>query len=114
MGMWTIPKGSASESRFSDAELNEFIDKLAEAVHRRGMSVPAVMALEMAKPLSFLGYSSLVVFAPVLEMIIDPVRMEKLQAVSGDRDKIERLIVAIETLEKSEKDTKEGESREQK
>jgi hypothetical protein len=40
--------------------------------------------------------------------------MEKLQAVSGDRDKIERLIVAIETLEKSEKDTKEGESREQK
>lgn len=114
MGMWTIPKGSDNNSRFTDEELDEFIDKLADAVHRRGMSVPAVMALEMAKPLSFIGYSSLVVFAPMLELIFDPVKMEKMQAVAGDRDRIEKLIVAIENLEKTSKDIKEGESREQK
>lgn len=114
MGMWTIPKGSDNNSHFSDEELNEFISKMADAVHRRGMSVPAVMALEMAKPLSFIGYSSLVVFAPMLELIIDPVKMEKLQAVAGDRERIEQLIVAIEDLEKHGKDIKEGESREQK
>ena len=113
MGMWTIPKGNEN-CRFTDEELNEFIGKMADAVHRRGMCVPAVMALEMSKPLSFIGYSSLVVFAPMLELIIDPVKMEKLQAVAGDRDKIEKLIVAIENLEKNEKDIKEGESREQK
>ncbi|MDN5279803.1 MAG: hypothetical protein PWR01_3768 [Clostridiales bacterium] len=114
MGMWTIPKGPEKDLRFTSEELDEFIDKVATAVARRGMSVPAIMALEMSKPLSFIGYSSLVIFGPILELVIDPVKMEKLQAVVADRERIEQLIVAIENLEKHEKDSKEGESREQK
>jgi hypothetical protein len=114
MGMWTIPEDKQENSRFTDEELNEFIDLVALGVVRRRMSAPAIMALEMSKPLSFIGYSSLVVFGPILEMIIDPVKMEKLQAVAADRNRIEQLIVAIEDLEKLEKDSKEGESREQK
>ncbi|GAB4283525.1 MAG: hypothetical protein Kow0029_29730 [Candidatus Rifleibacteriota bacterium] len=114
MGMWTIPKGPANESRFTDEELDEFSKKVAVAVVKRGMSVPVVMALEMAKPLSFVGYSSLVIFGPILEMVIDPVRMEKLQAIAADRERIEKLMVQIEELEKLGKDSKEGESREQR
>lgn len=114
MGMWTIPEKPENNSSFTDEELNEFIAKVADAVHLRGMSVPVIMALEMAKPVSFIGYSTLVVFAPVLEMVFDPVKVEKLQAVASDRMKIEQLMVAIEDLEKLGKDMKEGESREQK
>lgn len=114
MGMWTIPDKPKNDSRFSDQELDEFIKTLAELVVNRGMSVPAIMALEMAKPLSFVGYSSLVIFGPLLEFIVDPVKMEKLQEVIADREKIEALMVSIETLEKFKKDSKEGESREQR
>lgn len=114
MGMWTIPKGPENDSRFTDEELDEFTAKVADAVYRRRMSVPVIMALEMAKPLSFIGYSSLVIFGPILEMVIDPVKMEKLQMVVADRERIEKLIVSIEDLEKLGKDIKEGESREQK
>jgi len=114
MGMWTIPKEPDSEQKFSAAELDEFTAAIASAVHARRMSVPVIMALEMAKPLSFLGYSSLVVFGPILEMIFDPVKMEKLQAMVADRNRIEQLIVSIEDLEKSNKEIKEGESREQR
>ncbi len=113
MGMWTVPKES-EESKFSDAELDEFTQKIAEAVASRRMSVPVIMALEMSKPLSFLSYSSLVIFGPILEMVFDPVKMEKLQALVVDRVRIEKLIVAIEDLEKTKKDVKEGESREQR
>jgi len=114
MGMWTIPKGTAKDSNFSDDEITEFITTLAEAVVRKGMSVPAVMTLEMVKPLSFIGHSSLVVFAPILELLIDPVKMEKLQAVTADRERIEQLMTSIENLELTTKDIKEGESREQR
>ncbi|OGK11446.1 MAG: hypothetical protein A2W80_00835 [Candidatus Riflebacteria bacterium GWC2_50_8] len=114
MGMWTIPKEPDEQQKFSAAELDEFSATIAAAVHARRMSVPVIMALEMAKPLSFIGYSSMVLFGPILEMIFDPVKMEKLQAMMADRNRIESLIVSIEDLEKSKKDTKEGESREQR
>ena len=113
MGMWTIPK-DPEQSKFSPEELDEFVKVLAEAVHSRRMSVPVIMALEMAKPLSFVSYSSLVIFGPILEMIFDPVKMEKLQAVVSDRNRIEQLITSLENLEKSNKEIKEGESREQR
>lgn len=114
MGMWTIPKGTSENNRFSDEEITEFISTLAKAIVKKGMSVPAVMMLEMLKPLSFIGHSSLIVFAPILELIIDPVKMEKLQAVTADRERIEQLMISIENLELTTKDIKEGESREQR
>ena len=113
MGMWTIPK-DPELSRFTAEELDEFVGVVAGAVHARRMSVPVIMALEMTKPLSFVSYSSLVIFGPILEMIFDQVKMEKLQAVIADRARIEQLIASIEDLEKSTKEVKEGESREQR
>lgn len=114
MGMWTIPKKPENISRFSDEELDEFIDKIADAVCQRSMSVPVIMALEVSKPLSFVGYSSMVVFGPILEMIIDPGKLEKFQMIAADRSRIEKLITEIENLEKLKTDSKEGESREQR
>ncbi len=112
MGMWTIPESGDKDCKFSEEEITDFIELLADGVVKRGMSVPAVMTLEMVKPLSFIGYSTLVIFAPILEIIIDPVKMEKLQAITADRKRVEQLMLAIEGLEKSKKDIKEGESRE--
>ncbi len=103
MGMWTIPEES-NESRYSKEELDEFICTFAEAVHKRDLSVPVIMVLELIRPVSFVSYSALVVLAPVLEIIIDPVKMEKFQAIINDRKKIERLINTIEELEKSDKE----------
>lgn len=114
MGMWTIPKEPERQSKFSPEELDEFATVIAQAVYSRRMSVPVIMALEMAKPLSFIGYSSLVIFGPILDMIFDPVKLDKLQVLIADRNRIEQLIVSIENLEKSTKEVKEGESREQR
>lgn len=105
--MWTIPKDPIQCDKFSEDEIKDFIKVIAQEVVRRGMSVPAVMALELGKPLSFIGYSSLIVFGPILEVMIDPAKVEKLTCVFGDRLRIEELMVAIETFEKD--GNKEGE-----
>ncbi|MBU1107582.1 MAG: hypothetical protein KKB51_13005 [Candidatus Riflebacteria bacterium] len=114
MGMWTIPKEPEEQQKFTAAELDEFVVAIAAAVHARRMSVPVIMALEMVKPLSFIGYSSLVIFGPILEMMLDPVKIEKFQALMADRSRIEHLMVCIEDLEKPKTEIKEGESREQR
>lgn len=109
MGMWDIPKDPANDGRFTEEEIKAFLQDLARAVVRRRMTVPAVMALEMSKPVTFLGYSSMVAFGPILEMLFDPQKVEKLTCILADRSRIEELLTAIETLEKEGPD-KEGDS----
>ncbi len=101
MGMWTIPKEETEPGKFSEEEINAFIGECARGIVKRHLSVPAIMTLEMAKPVSFLGYSSLVAFGPLLDIIVDPQKVEKLTCVMGDRKKIEALLVAIEEYEKN-------------
>lgn len=113
MGMWTIPKGPEEHLKFSSEELDEFTGELAKLVYERKMSVPAIIALEVSKPLSFVSGSTMTMFAPLLEAIFDPVKYEKFQAVISDRSRIERLISELEALEQqNESKEKEGESRE--
>ena len=114
MGMWTIPDRAEENLKFSSEELDEFIEKLAKLIVDRQMSAPAIMALEMAKPLSLVGQSVLVIFGPLLDLLFDPVKMEKFQAVIGDRVRIEQLMNTIEDIELNNKETKEGVSSEQK
>jgi len=97
--MWDIPKDPANDGRFSDEELDAFIETVAGGVVRRRMSVPAVIALELAKPVSFLGYSSMLAFGPILEMMFDPQKIEKPTCILADRERIESLLKAIEKLE---------------
>ncbi len=114
MGMWTIPEESEANAKFSPEQLDEFIDTLAKLIVSRQMSAPAIMTLEMVKPLTLVGQSALMLFGPLLDLIFDPVKMEKFQAVIGDRKRVEQLMNTIENLELNNKETKEGVSSEQK
>ena len=114
MGMWTIPDKAEEHIKFSSEELDEFINSLSKLIVDRQMSAPAIMALEMAKPISLVSQSVLVIFGPLLDLLFDPVKMEKFQAVIGDRIRIEQLMNTIEDFELNNKETKEGVSSEQK
>lgn len=110
MGMWTIPKNNDCPESVSEPAISEFIESTASAIVRRRMTTPALMTLEMVKPLSFLGYSAMAAFSPILEAIFDQRKTNAMTALLGDRDRIERLMETIEKLEKQK--SKEGESRE--
>ncbi len=91
--------GQGLHRTYSHEELTAFIQSLAREIVSRGMSVPAVFALELMKPLSFIGASSLTFMGPILETLIDPQKIEKMSCVLEDRNRVESLLVAIETLE---------------
>ncbi|MBI3038665.1 hypothetical protein HYY75_06410 [bacterium] len=101
MGMWTIPETPPKDEKFSAEEIDSFIQTFAKEIVRRKMSVPAVIALEMAKPLSFLGHSACVVMGPLIEMVFDPKKIEKMTSILSERCHIERLLETIETMENS-------------
>ncbi|HNV70395.1 MAG TPA: hypothetical protein PKO06_11905 [Candidatus Ozemobacteraceae bacterium] len=91
--------GQGLHRTYSDEELQTFIQSVAREIVSRGMSVPAVFALELMKPLSFISASSLTFMGPILETLIDPQKIEKMSCVLEDRNRVEALLVAIETLE---------------
>ena len=48
----------------SDEETERLLDRAAAEIRRRRLETPAIMALELHKPLANVGANALVVFAP--------------------------------------------------
>lgn len=61
------PPGPAEPS----AEERDLIDRLARAVVRRGLTTPAILALECSRNLNFIASQAMVFFAPVVKLIFN-------------------------------------------
>lgn len=75
------------------------IRKLAERVLKYGLSVPAILFLEMGKPLSYVGSQTMVFFAPIATSLFPGDGYNRLTRLFENRDNIERLMQEIERLE---------------
>ena len=87
----TAPAGSSLSTE--DAE---FMDRIADALVKRGMGTPATMFLESMGPMNFLGSQALHVLTPIIECAFDAKDMERLARLLERRDTISRLIALIE------------------
>jgi hypothetical protein len=88
----TKPASSALTSE--DAE---FLQRIADALVKRGMGTPATLFLESLAPMNFLGSQAFHVLTPIIECAFDGKDMERLARVLERRDAISRLIALIET-----------------
>jgi hypothetical protein len=75
----------------------EFMERMAEALVKRGMGAPATMFLESMGPMNFLGSQALHVLTPLVECAFDAKDMERLARLLERRDTVSRLIAFIET-----------------
>lgn len=89
----------------SDAE--KLLEKAAQTIVRRGMEVPAILFLEMHKPLANLIGHAVWVTMPVWAIFFGVATTNELGALLSDPERIERLIRRIEEL--SEQGGKEEE-----
>lgn len=103
------------ESPNKGDDLGAFINRLAGEVVDRHMAAPAVMLLESSKPFTFVGSQAIVFFDPILSMLGFIKDYDKYRSILEDREKVERLIRAIEEMEeekinrkKVNKDEKRG------
>jgi hypothetical protein len=77
------------------------IERIANRVHRHGMHIPAVMLLELHKPLAGVGAALIQFLAPGLDWILGDRDTENLALLLSDRGQVECLISRIEELDKN-------------
>ena len=90
------------DAPLSNEDRDDIIDKIAAEVTKRGMTVPAVLFLEMHKPLGFLAGQSLIVGAGFIAPLVGPKNLQHWAKLIENPDDVERLIRRIETLRTSE------------
>ncbi|NIM75347.1 MAG: hypothetical protein GTO21_01355 [Armatimonadetes bacterium] len=73
-----------------------FIEKIAREIARRRLEVPAVMFLEIHRPISFLGSQAIFFCAPFLKFIVPPDGAEKFARLLDTPGGVDRLIQSIE------------------
>ena len=88
---------TVSDASAFSAEDVTFIERIADALVKRGMGVPAAMVLESMGPMNFLGSQALHALTPILESAFDAKDMQRLACLLERRDTISRLIALIES-----------------
>jgi hypothetical protein len=86
------------EAELSRQERDEILDRLARQVTRRRLEVPAMLALEMHRPLTFLGSQALVVFTPMLAPLFGLDNLQKLSKLLEEQENLDRLLDRIDEL----------------
>jgi len=86
----------AFEATLTEAERDLWLERIAEAVVRRRMEAPAVLALELHRPLHFLGSQALIVATPFLGALVGVENVLKLSRLLEDGRNIDRLIERLE------------------
>ncbi|CCW36502.1 hypothetical protein CWRG_01360 [Chthonomonas calidirosea] len=78
--------------------LEALIEEIAQWVHRRQLHVPAIMLLEMHKPISFFVGQGIVFSATLLAPLFGVQKVQELSWLLENRDNVEQLIQRIEAL----------------
>jgi hypothetical protein len=92
------------------AEEQVLLEKVATTIVNRGMASPAVLFLESAGPMNFLGSQALHFLAPILDLACDAREIEQAARLLERRDAIPRLIELIEAKSAPAKSTPDGAS----
>ncbi len=80
-----------------------FLEKIAKRIHDSGFVTPAILFLEMTKPLALLGSHALIFLGPILNAFIQSENYYRTIQVFEEPENIEILLQMIEALEENEK-----------
>ena len=80
-------------------EHKEIMDRFAAKIVDWRITAPAILFLESAKPLSFLGNQALIFFQPIVQSIFNFKTYDEVIEVLEDRDNLEYLLSRLEELE---------------
>ena len=89
----------ASDAPPLSPEDQALLDRVATRVVELHMSVPAILTLETAKPLSVIASQALIFFEPMIQSLFRFTDYRRVTALLERRDAIEALILRIEAGE---------------
>ncbi|MGH7231755.1 MAG: hypothetical protein ACREJU_10410 [Nitrospiraceae bacterium] len=85
------------EGRPLSVEDVALLERVADAVVRRGMAAPATMFLESMGPMNFLGSQALHFLTPLLDVVFPARDIERVARLLERRDTLSRLAAIIES-----------------
>jgi len=80
-------------------EERRWLEQVAERVVKRRLSAPAVLMLQSAKPINFLGSQLLAFFKPIISMVLPAEKCDQAAELLSKRESIETLARMIEERE---------------
>ena len=86
------------DDQLTPEERDKLINELAQKVVDKRMETPAIMFLEMHKPVTFLASQSILVASPFLVPLFGAEGVEKYARLFSSVDNVELLIERIEEL----------------
>lgn len=86
------------KDELTEEETEALILKAADSIHRRKLEMPAILALEMHKPLSFLGSQAALAFSPFLVPIFGFDGVNNYSRLFSKRENVERLLDRLDRL----------------
>ena len=92
------PAGDLAQQEADAAAREAWIERLAQGVARRGLETPAMLFLEMHKPLCFFASQGLLFAMPLLGGFLGPREVERLARLLDSQENVDRLIGRIEEL----------------
>jgi hypothetical protein len=95
-----VPDNALSEFELTDEEEERLIDNIAKLVVDKGLEAPAIMFLEVAKPLSFVASQMAIVALWPLQSLFE-LEAPKYTALFMKKENVGRIIERIEQLSKS-------------
>ncbi len=87
-----------NETVLVERDAEQLLEKAAQVIVKRGMEVPAILFLEMHKPLANLIGHAVWVTMPIWALFFGVATTNQLGALLSDPERIERLIQRIEEL----------------
>ena len=84
------------DEELTEEETRRLVENLAKKIRKRKMETPAVLMLEMHKPLAFVGGQAMVAFSPFLIPFLGFDRVNDYSRLLSKRENWEMLLDAIE------------------
>jgi hypothetical protein len=101
--IFQVPGGEKTpESDKPTPEEQELMDRLSKWVVKRGLTVPAIIALESVKPLNWIGSQAMVFFDPFFSSIFYKSTVQDYQTfqrMMEKRQNVENLLLTIERFD---------------
>ena len=106
-------RSSSSSLDFEDEQMEpqmELVDIVCKAVVRRGMIVPALMALEMSRPLNFVASQAMHFFRPIVSVVLDGPSIAEFATFLEHRGSVEYLCQRLEYWDRVGPDAEDPDS----
>jgi hypothetical protein len=92
-------RGNARAMKRTALERDAFLDKIADAICRRGLRVPALIALDVGGPLAFLGGQLLWISQPMLTLLMPGQMVSQAAQILEEPESVAALIARLEARE---------------